>query len=144
MSKTFTVPERMPCSHTTVPLAMIPAELMKLCVPRRTPLVKPLLTAHIPHQERRTTGHGSFHSHMVLHCVLLCEWEDKPEQLTATLFSGFGQHSRSMEVSARSETACKGSKSVVIQRAIRDRTRYDTSECTSRGVTIPNWSFKIT
>lgn len=51
MSKTFTVLERMPCSHTTAPLAMIPAQLMKLSVPRRTPLVKALLAAHNPHQE---------------------------------------------------------------------------------------------
>ena len=51
MSKTFTVLEQMPCSHITAPLATVPADLMKLCVPRRTPLVKPLLTAHFPHQE---------------------------------------------------------------------------------------------
>lgn len=51
MSKTFTVLEQMPCSHTTTPLAMIPAELIKLYVPKITPLVKDLLTDHLLHQE---------------------------------------------------------------------------------------------
>lgn len=51
MSKTFTVLEWMPCSHTTAPLATVPTELMKPCVLRRTLLVKALLAAHIPHQE---------------------------------------------------------------------------------------------
>lgn len=50
MSKTFTVLQQMPCSHTTTPLATTPAELMKLCFPKRTLFAKAFLTAHIPHQ----------------------------------------------------------------------------------------------
>lgn len=69
MSKTFTVLEWMPCSHITTSLATVPTELMKLCVRRRTPLVKALLAVYIPHQEGLHAT--SFPSHMVLHCGTL-------------------------------------------------------------------------
>lgn len=70
-------------------------------------------------------------------------WMREQVTVTCSYFSGFVQHSRSMEVFERSENAWKGRKSVVIQWALHDRTSYDTLKCMSRDVSIPNQSLKI-
>lgn len=73
MSETFAVLEQMPSSHTTTtPLATFPAELMQLC-PQKNSTCKGFACSSHP-RPGRTTWHGSFLSHMVLHCMLLCNW----------------------------------------------------------------------
>lgn len=87
MSKTFTVFERMPCSHITAPLAMIPANSWNFVSPEELHLWGLyLLLTHTP---GGTTGHWSFPLRMVLHCVSHCEWKDKDRAACSYCFFWF-------------------------------------------------------
>lgn len=98
MSKTFTVFERMPCSHITAPLAMIPANSWNFVSPEELHLwgLYLQLTSHSRKSYKTPVfplAHGSIvwivNSHIV-------NGRAKTEQLSAAVCSGFGQHSKCM------------------------------------------------
>lgn len=98
MSKTFAVFERLPCSHITAPLAMIPADsrnfvspeelhLWGLCLQLTSHTRKSYMTPLFP------LTHGSVLWIVNSHTV---NGRANAEQLSAALCSGFGWHSRFM------------------------------------------------